>query len=89
MSDLYNDLDRAREDQTGEGRGGGLDLLVNGEPRSVPAGCTVEHLVHALGLETRKIAVAVNRDVVPRSSYGAQRLAAGDRVEILEAVGGG
>ncbi len=42
-----------------------------------------------LGLETRRIAVAVNRDVVPRSTFGERRLEAGDRVEILEAVGGG
>ena len=67
----------------------GLDLLVNGEPHAVPAGCTVEQLVDRLGLERRRIAVAVNRDVVPRSSYAARPLAAGDRVEILEAVGGG
>ncbi len=66
-----------------------LELLVNGEPHAVPAGCSVEQLVDRLGLERRRIAVAVNRDVVPRSSYAARLLAAGDRVEILEAVGGG
>jgi sulfur carrier protein len=42
-----------------------------------------------LGLAGRKIAVAVNRDVVPRTKHAARVLAAGDRVEILEAVGGG
>lgn len=66
-----------------------LELQVNGEPRSVPAGCTVEELVCCLGLERRRIAVAVNRDVVPRSAFEAHALAEGDRVEILEAVGGG
>jgi sulfur carrier protein len=35
------------------------------------------------------VAVAVNRDVVPRSTFATHRLAEGDRVEILEAVGGG
>lgn len=66
-----------------------LELHVNGEPHSVPAGCTVEQLVRALGLERRRIAVAINRDVVPRSAFDAHALAPGDRVEILEAVGGG
>ena len=66
-----------------------LRLLVNGEPREVPAGCTIEQLVRALGLKRGRIAVAVNRDVVPRSRFGAHSLAAGDRIEILEAVGGG
>jgi sulfur carrier protein len=49
----------------------------------------VAKLVGLLGLSTRRIAVAVNRDVVPRSAFDEHRLAEGDRVEILEAVGGG
>jgi sulfur carrier protein len=66
-----------------------LDLLVNGESRAVPAGCTVAGLVELLGLAGRRVAVAINRDVVPRSAFGSRQLASGDRVEILEAVGGG
>jgi len=66
-----------------------VPLLVNGEARSVPAGCSVEGLLRSLGLDARRLAVAVNRDVVPRSRFAAHALAAGDRVEILEAVGGG
>ena len=66
-----------------------LELVINGEPRAVPDGCTVEGLVDRLGLARSRVAVAVNRDVVPRSAFPAQTLSAGDRVEILEAVGGG
>ena len=66
-----------------------VNLLVNGEPHSVPSGCTVAALIDALGLQTRRIAIAVNRDVVPRSAFATHQLAADDRVEILEAVGGG
>jgi sulfur carrier protein len=66
-----------------------LAIRLNGEPREVAAGSTLAQLVDALGLAGRKIAVAVNRDVVPRASYAARVLQAGDRVEILEAVGGG
>ena len=68
---------------------GTLELVINGEPSAVPDGCTVASLVARLGLERDRIAVAVNRDVVPRSAFPAQTLSAGDRVEILEAVGGG
>ncbi|MEE8581288.1 MAG: sulfur carrier protein ThiS [Myxococcota bacterium] len=64
-------------------------VLVNGEARSVPAGCNVHQLLELLGMEEGRVAVAINRDVVPRSRFGEARLAAGDRVEILEAVGGG
>ena len=66
-----------------------LSLLINGEPQQVGSDCTVAHLLRTLGLEGARIAVAVNRDVVPRSAFATHRLAAGDRVEILEAVGGG
>ena len=62
---------------------------MNGETRRVPADCTVAGLVELLGIDRRRIAVAVNREVVPRSMFGEHRLAQEDRVEILEAVGGG
>jgi sulfur carrier protein len=55
----------------------------------VPDGCTVEGLLRRLGVDRRRIAVAVNRDVVPRARFGLHPLGNGDRVEILEAVGGG
>lgn len=66
-----------------------LELLVNGEPRCVPPDSTVKGLLDALGITGKRIAVAVNRNVVPRSTFEKHRLAPGDRVEILEAVGGG
>jgi sulfur carrier protein len=52
-------------------------------------GSTLADLVAALGLERRRVAVAVNRNVVSRRSFAERRLVAGDRIEILEAVGGG
>jgi len=66
-----------------------LELLVNGEPRRVPANSTLGDLLALLAIGERRIAVAVNRDVVPRSTFETHRLCAGDRVEVLEAVGGG
>ena len=66
-----------------------LELLVNGEPLLVPRNCTVEQLLATLRMGERRVAVAINRGVVPRSTFETQHLTAGDRVEILEAVGGG
>jgi sulfur carrier protein len=66
-----------------------LSITVNGEPCSAPAGTTVRGLIEQLRLDGRRIAVAVDRDVLPRSEYALRRLRDGDRVEILEAVGGG
>lgn len=66
-----------------------LEIQVNGEPRTLAAGSTVAALVETLGLGDRRVAVAVNRAVVPRSEFAGRALAPGDRVEILQAVGGG
>ncbi len=66
-----------------------LALVVNGDAQTVPCPCTVATLLVQLGLESRRVAVAIDRDVIPRSSFATHRLAAGDRIEILEAVGGG
>lgn len=66
-----------------------LSLFVNGETRSAPPACTLDELLRRLGLEGRRIAVAVNREVIARGRFGEHRLASGDRIEILEAVGGG
>jgi sulfur carrier protein len=66
-----------------------LVLTVNGEPRSVQNPCTVQALLDRLEVGAKRVAVAVNRDVVPRSTFPSRELTDGDRVEILEAVGGG
>ena len=66
-----------------------LELMVNGERREVSNPCTVQALLEQLALGAQRVAVAINRDVVPRSSFAKRTLASGDRVEILEAVGGG
>ena len=62
---------------------------VNGEATEIQQGCSVRELLAQLGMEGRRVAVAVNRDVAPRSLYDSIELSADDRVEILEAVGGG
>ena len=64
-------------------------VVVNGEASALAPGSTVAELLSRLELGDRKVAVALNRNVVPRSRYSATTLDAGDRVEILEAVGGG
>jgi thiamine biosynthesis protein ThiS len=66
-----------------------LSIQVNGDSRRVPDPTSVADLISTLGLGRRRVAVAVNRDVVPRSHFPEHRLNDGDRVEILEAVGGG
>jgi len=64
-------------------------VTVNDEPRELPDGATVAELVAALGLGPRRIAVELNRDIVPRATYADRRLHDGDVVEVIHFVGGG
>ena len=66
-----------------------VQVVVNDEPRDLTDGATVADLVAALGLGPRRIAVEVNRAVVPRADYAATVLHAGDAVEVINFVGGG
>ena len=66
-----------------------LTLFVNGEPQTLMPPCSVADLLAALEMGGRRVAIAVNREVVVRSRYKEAELTDGDRIEILEAVGGG
>jgi sulfur carrier protein len=66
-----------------------LEIVVNGAPQRVHPGCTVATLLSDLDMAGRRVAVARNRAIVPRSRFELETLCEGDRVEILEAVGGG
>jgi sulfur carrier protein len=66
-----------------------INISVNGQTKQVPAGQTVAALVDELALADRRIAVEVNQEIVPRSLYAEHALHAGDRVEVVTAIGGG
>lgn len=66
-----------------------MRVTVNGSGRTIDAGSTVERLVDAVTEARRGVAVAVNGEVVPRSSWPAAQLTEGDRVEVLTAAQGG
>lgn len=63
-------------------------ITLNGEERRTGAG-DIAALVAELGLDTRKVAVERNLEIVPRSLYGETALADGDRIEIVTFIGGG
>ncbi len=64
-------------------------IVVNGDARPLPAPATVSALLAELGLTGRRIAVERNGEIVPRSRHEYEALEAGDRLEIVVAVGGG
>ena len=66
-----------------------ITITVNGAPRRVATGLTLPRLLEELGLTGPGTAVAVNEEVVRRDDYGRVTLRPGDRVEVIQAVGGG
>ncbi len=66
-----------------------MDIQLNGDARDIPDGITVADLLAREGLAERRVAVEVNGAIVPRGRHAAHRLAQGDRVEIVHALGGG
>ena len=66
-----------------------MEIFLNGEVRQFPAPLTVAALVEILGYTGKRVAVECNGEIVPRSRHADFGLAAGDRVEIVVAVGGG
>jgi len=66
-----------------------MNIQVNGQTVEVPEGTTVKALLAQLGLAGRRVAVAVNGEVIPSGEYAEQVLREGDEVEIVHAVGGG
>ncbi len=66
-----------------------MTIRLNGELREVADGITVAELIAELGLRGKRIAVEVNRDIIPREEYATVCLHAGDVVEIVHFVGGG
>ena len=66
-----------------------MRVFVNGEEREVPDAVTVTGLLAAIEVTAARVAVEVNRKIVPRSLHAEHALREGDRVEIVTMVGGG
>ncbi|MCM2568029.1 sulfur carrier protein ThiS [Janthinobacterium sp. GK] len=66
-----------------------IDITLNGAPHQVPPGQTLDQLIAALSLENQALALAVNRNVVPRKAWHDRVLEIQDQVEIVRAIGGG
>ncbi len=71
------------------GTGHGAEVVVNGRPHPVAAGTTVADLVSSWCRSPEGIAVARNREVVPRSEWATTALSGADVIEIVTAAAGG
>ncbi|MBN4080409.1 sulfur carrier protein ThiS [Beggiatoa alba] len=66
-----------------------MKITVNGDQQVVNASCTAAQLVELMGIASGRIAMEVNQEIVPRSTYESHQFQANDVVEIVHAVGGG
>lgn len=66
-----------------------MNLTINGDRRRIDGAATIKALIETLGLDSRKLAVERNRQIVPKSLYAETRLSDGDALEIVHFVGGG
>ncbi len=66
-----------------------MRIVLNGEPLDLAENSTVAELLQQLELHNRRVAVELNHDIVVRSEHANTRLQAGDRVEVVHAIGGG
>ena len=66
-----------------------MRVEINGEIREIEQGSTVAALLHSLGLAGRPVAVERNAAIVPRAEHAVTKLTEGDRLELVQFVGGG
>lgn len=65
-----------------------MNLVINGEEQASPA-ATLSALVEHLGMKADRVAIELNREIVPRDQWFTTELHDGDRLEIVQFVGGG
>lgn len=66
-----------------------MKLIINGEDRTFDGSLSLSSLVETLGMKADRVAIELNRQISPRDRWNATPLTDGDRIEIVQFVGGG
>ena len=66
-----------------------MKIIVNGEKISIPEDSNIQDLVAELGYKNKRIAIEVNEAIIPKSKHQSHLLESLDRIEVINAVGGG
>lgn len=72
-----------------ERAGAAVEIRINGERRTVPAALSLDTLVGFLGLDSNRLAIEYNREIVKRSRWQSVTVQEGDSLELVQFVGGG
>jgi len=66
-----------------------MQIVLNGQDTQVISQCSITKILEVLELQSQRVAVEVNQEVIPRAEHKSFLLSSGDLVEIIQAVGGG
>ena len=66
-----------------------MKIIVNGEEISLPQNSNIDDLINQLGYQNKRIAIEINETIIPKSKHSSFVLGAKDRIEVINAVGGG
>ncbi len=66
-----------------------MNIMLNGKAREISDNSSLQEMLEEINVENRRIAVEVNREIIPRAKHPEFELSDGDHIEIIQAVGGG
>ncbi len=66
-----------------------ITIILNGKEKTIDSDSNIEQLLKSLNLENKRLAVEINQQIIPRSDYNSHILKEIDKVEIVQAIGGG
>ena len=66
-----------------------MQVTINAEPQTVPDDSSVADLIDLLQLQNKRLAIEINKELVPRSTFATHKLTESDEIEIVQAIGGG
>ncbi|MBE9525476.1 MAG: sulfur carrier protein ThiS [Proteobacteria bacterium] len=66
-----------------------MEIFVNGKSRQVEESFSALQLLESMELVGKRLALEINEEIVPKSRHAEYLIAAGDKVEIVNAIGGG
>jgi len=66
-----------------------ISVQINGEEKVFGEVVSLDRIIESLALQNKKIAVEINKHIIPRSEYTKTLVKSGDSIEIVGAVGGG
>ena len=66
-----------------------MNIVLNGQNKQIDNNCNIEQLLINLDLDNKRLAVEVNQEIIPRGNFDKFILSELDKVEIVQAIGGG